>query len=114
MRFHDILLCKFFFRLHLDVDGVTHGSGVELKDGREDIDILAEILFDSEEITVSAGGTLREESNAEKSPAEQFGPKFAFFYYAFFGNFGSFAFFYSAFFGNFVSFAIFYSAFSKL
>ena len=66
--------------------------------------------------------TLREESNAEKSPAEQkkcgikeceFGPKFTFFYSAFFGNFGSFAFFYSAFFGNFGSFAIFYSAFSK-
>ena len=58
IRFHDILL-RFFFRLHLDVDGVTHRSGgggcVELKDGREDIDILAEIISDGEEITVSAG-----------------------------------------------------------
>ena len=38
---------------------MTHGSGgggcVELKDGREDIDILAEIISDGEEITVSAG-----------------------------------------------------------
>ena len=38
---------------------MTHGSGgggcVELKYGREDIDILAEIIFDGEEITVSAG-----------------------------------------------------------
>ena len=52
MRFHDILLCRFFFRLHLDVDGATHESGgggcVEFKDGREDI--LTEIIS-----AVSAG-----------------------------------------------------------
>ena len=52
-----------------------------------------------QKITFSGGHshTLREESNAEKSPAEQknaelkeceFGPKFAFFYSAFFGSFG--------------------------